>query len=199
MSPTVPDFCRRAPRPSFVCLVPHVSALTSDEQKYSLHIRDSDYSEETTPASSRDARSRATSPPIAGSSSPPDPRPIRVRREAASARNEGRWRHQGLRRRRWRRGADADAAAATRGAPLLLPLLPRRLLRLAPLHPGTRRRASARRVPICRCPVAPLLIRVGWLRCRIRRRRTCRCRGSGCWRRRCPRCPTASPARRRRP
>jgi len=137
MSPTVPDFCRRAPRPSFVCLVPHVSALTSDEQKYSLHIRDSDYSEETTPASSRDARSRATSPPIAGSSSPPDPRPIRVRREAASARNEGRWRHQGLRRRRWRRGADADAAAATRGAPLLLPLLPRRLLRLAPLHPGS--------------------------------------------------------------
>jgi len=42
-------FCRRAPRPSFAYLVPHVSAPTSDEQINSLHIRDSDYSEGTTP------------------------------------------------------------------------------------------------------------------------------------------------------
>jgi len=51
-------FCRRAPRPSFAYLVPHVSAPTSDEQKNSLHIRDTDYSERTTPASSLVTRGR---------------------------------------------------------------------------------------------------------------------------------------------
>lgn len=68
----------------------------------------------------------------------PAPPPARVGRRnrlsaSAKPRNEGRRGHQGRRR----RGADADAAAAPRGAPLLLPLLPRRLLRLPPLHPGS--------------------------------------------------------------
>jgi hypothetical protein len=38
--------------------------------------------------------------------------------------------------------SDADEAAAARGAPLLLALLPHRFLRLAPLHPGKRRSDS---------------------------------------------------------